>query len=330
MRRGDHLVNKSIKRKSDNEEKARAWVLALIFTLVSFSFFFIMMMMWYLIYYHSLEVTALVLLLLLVVASIMIVVGGRDLREHLSTYRSAALKKNRKWLMWLGLLCLFATVVGTIIGFFAYFQKLVFYNSYMEMRTYTNVGASQSKSMISDGAVFLFSEDTRLDTTRSVGYQSKWTGKTYCVAPIVDSGMGSGDDINFWAVGRGCCASRAQFYCDDAQDFSVSSGLVAMKAEDIVRPTMRWAVASVSDPIDQYKEAISLQEAVYFTHAAEDPVFVRWVRDPLTEKNKYLRDARLILGISSVIVFILCAVASYWIMFHMLYPIKSLKGMPLR
>eukprot|EP00971_Amphidinium_carterae_P033306 655837-Amphidinium_carterae.1 len=34
---------------------------------------------------------------------------------------------------------------------------------------------------------------------------------------IAHTGMGSGDDINFWAVGRGCCASRAQFYCDDAQ-----------------------------------------------------------------------------------------------------------------
>jgi len=330
MRRGNELVNKSVKRKGDNEEKARAWVLALIFAVVSFSFFFIMMMMWYVVYYHTLEVTALVLLLLVVVASAMIVVGGRDLKEPLNTYRSGALKKNRKWLMWLGLLCLLATAVGTIIGFFAYFQKLLLYNNLREMRTYTNVGASQSKSMISDGAVFLFSEDTRLDTTRSVGYQSKWTGKTYCVAPIVDSGMGSGDDINFWAVGRGCCASRAQFYCDDAQDFSTSSGLVVMKAEDIVRPVMRWAVSSVAEPIDQYKEAISLQEAVYFTHAADDPVFVRWVKDPLTEKDKYLRDARLILGVSSLFVFILCVLASYWIFFHQLYPVKSLKGMPLR
>mmetsp|Transcript_75570 Transcript_75570/g.179561 ORF Transcript_75570/g.179561 Transcript_75570/m.179561 type:complete len:366 (-) Transcript_75570:74-1171(-) len=330
MRRGNQVVSRNSRNSAELQEKARGWVLVLIFTLVSFAFYGLMMLMWYVVYYHSLEFTVIMLILLLLAAGAMIAAGARDLSQPLTTFKVGSLTKNRRWLVFLGILCLFATVLGTIVGFFAYFNKLVFYNSMSEMRTYTNVGASQSKSMVSDGGIFLFSEDSRLDSMRSVGFQSRWTGRTVCVAPIVDTGMGSGDDINFWAVGQGCCGSRAQFQCDDSQDFTVSSALVVLRAEDVVRPIMRWAVASSADPVSQYMEAIRLQEAVYFTHSAPDPIFVRWVKDPIAFKDKYLRDARLILGVTSLLFFLFTVVAAYFITFRVLYPIKVSKGMPVR
>merc|ERR1719183_2256106 len=89
-----------------------------------------------------------------------------------------------------------------------YYKHLVYYLRYTEMRTYSNVGGSQGVTQFNDGSMFLFTQDSRLDVLRSVGYKSRWTGQTYCVAPVVDSTMTNANHINFWAVGEDCCLAR--------------------------------------------------------------------------------------------------------------------------
>merc|ERR1719181_266254 len=81
--------------------------------------------------------------------------------------------------------------------------------------------------------MLLWTEDTRLDPMRAVGFKSRWTGQTYCAAPIVDSTMNSANDINYWAVGENCCSARAEFHCDDAADPTTRSALVLLEPEDV-------------------------------------------------------------------------------------------------
>merc|ERR1719374_318864 len=108
--------------------------------------------------------------------------------------------------------------IGGLVGFFVYYQDLVYYERYQELETYTNVGASQSTVEYNDAGAILFTDDTRLDTMRAVGFQSRWNGNIYCVAPIVDGSMGTTTEISWWAVGLDCCNPRQDFRCDDAQD----------------------------------------------------------------------------------------------------------------
>merc|ERR1719331_1519030 len=100
------------------------------------------------------------------------------------------------------------TLVGLFVGFFLYYRLLVYYQHYTDMRTYSNVGGSQPVTQFKNGSMFLFTQDTRLDVMRSVGYKSRWTGQVYCVAPVVDSTMTNANNINFWAVGENCCLAR--------------------------------------------------------------------------------------------------------------------------
>merc|ERR1719262_37415 len=116
-----------------------------------------------------------------------------------------ALGKDRPWLRCLAGLLATSTIIGTLVGFDLYYHHIVYYWKYSEMRTYTNVAAAQNSNAFQDGGMFLFTEDTKVDISQAVGFQSKWTRKTYCTAPVIDSTMGPSDEISYWAIGEGCC-----------------------------------------------------------------------------------------------------------------------------
>lgn len=268
---------------SDGKDQARAALITLGLATVGLIPYMVMVLMWFFKYHKSFANTLVAFVLLLVVA-VGMVVGSRK----------RALGRDRQWLWWLGLLWGQATIVGAVLGFFCYFRHLAYYWKYEEMRTYTNVAASQDAAAFGDGSMFLFTEDTRLDFMRSVGYRSRWTGGTYCAAPIVDSTMNNAQDIFYWAIGEECCNPRAEFHCDDAEDFQTRSALVVLEPEDVVRPFMRWAVQGASYP--KYEEAIKLQEATYFTKAALRPKLIRWSRDPIAMKDAYYWSAATACG----------------------------------
>jgi len=260
----------------------------------------VMLLMWFYVYHSSLADTV-VAFVLLEVASVFCCV--------LSTKR--AVGKDRAWLWWLGILNGQATLVALVVGFFIYFRFLCYYWKYTEMRTYTNVAAAQDASAFKDGSMILFTEDTRLDPIRAVGYKSKWTGQSYCVAPIVDGTMSNANDIYYWAIGVDCCNPRAEFHCDDAEDFKTRSALVVLEPQDVVRPFMQWAVRGAAYP--HYKSAIELQEATYFTKAARNPTLVYWTRDPIAMKDEFYNRAKHLCTWLSVIYVLLMTGFTYWV-----------------
>lgn len=215
-----------------------------------------------------------------------------------------------------GVLVLQATLLALVFGFHLYVQHLVFYFKYQEMRTYTNVAAAQQSGGFRDGSMFLFTEDSHLDSMRGVGYQSRWTGNTYCVAPIIDPTMTEANLISFWAVGENCCGKRASFRCDSGEDYFVRTGLALLRADEIVRPWMSWATSG--DIYDYYLEAIKLQEAEYVTQANKKPILLRWISNPIALKDSYFQAATTSLwNLSLAYVLVLtaiCFVTSRWLM----------------
>merc|ERR1719197_1509067 len=185
-----------------------------------------MVLTWFYVYRKSFGWSVFIFLLLIAIGSGISIYGSR-------------FKSSRLWVVILGVLCILMTFVGLFFGFFMYYRHLVYYLRYKEMRTYSNVGGVQSASQFNDGSMFLFTQDTRLDVMRSVGYKSRWTGQTYCVAPVVDSTMTNANAINFWAIGENCCLARGEFVCSDASDSRTMSALVVLEPEDVVRPFMR-------------------------------------------------------------------------------------------
>jgi len=217
--------------------------------------------------------------------------------------------KDRPWLWWLGFFGGQGAIAALFVGFFLYYRYLVYYYRHDEMTAFTNVAPAQDDKAFLDASMFLFTEDARLDVQRAVGYKSRWTGDTYCIAPIVDQTMTSGAPIYYWAVGTNCCESRASFSCDDAADTTTRSALVALEPEDIVRPYMKWAVRG--SEYERYSRAMFLETATYLTEAAPEPTFVYWTKDPYGKKADYWGEAISLCFEASAAVFALLLVWIY-------------------
>lgn len=232
----------------------------------------IMIVLWFRLFHFSFDLTVLGFLGLLTVGIVMAVASSR-----------------KPWLFWLGVLFAFSAVVGCFVGFILYFQSLAYYWRYQGLRSYTNVAAAQRVDAFTDAGMFLWTEDTRLDAMRAVGYRSKFNGQIYCVAPIVDGTMGGSAPTNYFAVGENCCNARASFTCDDAADGQVRSALVLLEPEDVVPGFMLWAARNSVYP--RFERAIHLQASTYSTTPAGVLKLVKWVRDPIQAKNAFYDEA---------------------------------------
>lgn len=302
--RGDKMLGEAAKLKGTlmkwvrEDEKAKAWaaIHAIIMSFVCIAFFLAMLFMWFVVWHKSFGWSVFIFLACLAVSGGICIYGARN-------------RDQRAWIIIMGCLCALVTCVGLVFGFFMYFKFLVYYERYQEMRTYSNVGGSQPVSQFNDGSMFLFTQDTRLDVMRSVGYKSRWTGEVYCVAPVVDSTMTNADNINFWAVGSNCCLARGEFVCNDAQDPKTMSALVVLEPEDVVRPFMKWAVAGSVYP--RYERSIKLQEAAYATRQARKIKMLYWVKDPIAKQNSFLYDARNIAVWFTICFWIFLLIVSY-------------------
>lgn len=305
LKRADRRIDLGKYLPGDDKDGIRAMLLTLVLSLICMVPYTVMIVLWFRVYRKSLPATMGTYFCWEIAALLMVLA---------STKR--AFGKDRPWLWWLGMLVGQAASVGLIVGFFVYFRILVYYLRYEEMRTYTNVAASQGASEFDDGSIFLFTEDTRVDAQRAVGYRSRWTGEVYCIAPLVDATMKNGNDINFWVAGVNCCNSRSAIHCDDAEDFSVRTALTILDPSEIVRPFMRWAVQGSNYP--HFHEAIGIQEATYLTKAATDVMFLRWSKDPIDLKNFYYQEAKSKCTIASIIYFVLVLVGNHFVAWRIL------------
>jgi hypothetical protein len=173
--------------------------------------------------------------------------------------------------MYLGFLCSLAIFMGIILGMYGYHEFMLTYYSYNEYRVYTDVLPSEPAAAHQDAGTMVFTEDSRVDTTKALGYK---TGTVYCVAPILDDSQAS--RVEYWAAGIDCCSQRADFNCDDSWDPKAKSGVVII---DNGSP--------VTSKYDMYMKAVHQAEAAYGVVAAPVPIFVRWVTDPVKVEQEY-------------------------------------------
>lgn len=179
------------------------------------------------------------------------------------------------------------------------------------MRSYTNVAASQPPDAFLDASMFLWTEDTSLDSLRAVGFKSRWTGQTYCVAPIVDAVMSNVDPVSYWAVGENCCNARGSFWCGDTNNPTTRSSLVVLEPEDVVRPFMTWA--TLGSAYARYERAIRLQQATFATKASPNIRLVVWSKEPIAAKDAFYNDAALRCTWISLLFFLGLECAACWV-----------------
>jgi hypothetical protein len=179
-----------------------------------------------------------------------------------------------QWYVFFGVLCMLASVAATCVGLYIYFGYTYQFYKLGGLRTYTNVLPAEPAEAHADAGKIYFSPDSKVDITRAVGFQAQ--GGVYCVAPILDETEIA--RVNFWAVGRDCCKSRASFNCDEAWNAEAHSGAVVL---DTGAPQISF------NQLDFYNKAVKEAQSLYEIASADNPIFVRWVLDPAAMQTEY-------------------------------------------
>lgn len=173
----------------------------------------------------------------------------------------------------LGMLCCIAVFFSTILGYWSYHTYMAFYWSYKSSGEYTNLMPSEPAVAHADAGKLIFSDFTRIDTTRAAGYKD---GTVYCAAPILDDTPIS--KVEYWAVGTNCCSQRADFNCDDSWNPKAKSGMVVLESNP-------W----LPNNHGQYMNAVRLAESTFQILSAKEPIFVRWVAEPEVVQDDFYR-----------------------------------------
>lgn len=198
-----------------------------------------------------------------------------------------------RFFLGLGMLCLFANATSTIIGFYVYQEFTANFWAAEERRTFNNVRPDESATSLKDAGRIIFSEDSFLDTNRSVGYEDE--GTVYCVAPVVSDTVGEkGGEVQFWAGGEDCCKDRGSFACDEALDKNVRGGAVIVDASPLFPGV-----------VPKYRLAAAEAEAAFNLKGAADSIFVKWVADPQALQDSYFESSIHFIGLASLMHFVI-------------------------
>jgi len=189
----------------------------------------------------------------------------------------------------LGVLCVFAIMMSTVLGLYCYYEYAIKFWSCEEGRAYVNVRPEESAAGHLDAGRLTFSEDAHVDTGRSVGYRDK-DGGVYCVAPIL-----SEEDMitaEYFAAGEDCCGQRGNFNCDGAWDEKAKSGVVIV--EGIPGGVLSDAPL-LTNAREMYMKAAQEAAGAYELKLGKKPIFVRWVRDAQKIEDEYWGDCLMFL-----------------------------------
>lgn len=205
---------------------------------------------------------------------------------------------------WLLLLWLVTAVAATLIGGRNYHASFATYMTAKAGRRYAEVPVAAPASAYADAGVISFASGAAMDAARSVGLRVY--GNTYCVAPIV-SQDNSTVNVQFWAVGLNCCASRGRFDCDGAGDAAARGGVAVQGPQEGEEAASRSILAPRIFH-EGYKRAIAASCSLYQLQSAEAPVLLRWVSSPDAVLIPWLVRALLVWLGSSALYCILAAV----------------------
>lgn len=165
-----------------------------------------------------------------------------------------------------GVACLPALVIGSVLGLFLYDTYAIFPNFYAHTRKYTNVVPSEPSAAVADAGKIVFTSESFLDTAHAVSFVGE-TGIEYCVAPVNDNNNLT--RIEFWAAGLDCCGPQGEFACDAAADGGAHSGIVVFDNNGYFQEARH----------DYYDRARMKAESTFNLQSVERPLFVRWVRE---------------------------------------------------
>lgn len=116
-----------------------------------------------------------------------------------------------------GMLVVFATIVGTLIGHRNYVHNSFYFCSANAHRSYSNVSPSGKAVEYLDAGQVHFEKGAKLGVNQSFGFLHR--GTTYCAAPILAptcltaANASTPCEVNFWAVGSNCCDHTGGFTC---------------------------------------------------------------------------------------------------------------------
>jgi len=187
-----------------------------------------------------------------------------------------ASSRETTWLPFYFVTLLLAWTVAVVVGDLNFTSNMEPFYSFESLNFYPDVDPlAASGQTLMDAGRMLFTPNSRLDLTKSMGFKKE---DVYCVAPVstarasVVNGSRGGslqtpENYDFWAVGMNCCSGNGpDFRCGHFNDPKARGGLRLM--EDDQRAFFRLAVQQA--------------EATYNIRAAH-PIFLRWLPDPLGE-----------------------------------------------
>jgi hypothetical protein len=181
------------------------------------------------------------------------------------------MEREPSWFVFLFLTTLIAWVLAIVLGDMNFRGHLQPYYDVANLNTYQAVNPAQMRGQqYMDAGRIIFSEGTKLDISRSIGFKNL---ETYCVAPITN-GEAPLSSYDFWAVGTNCCSSNsADFQCGEFNNPRATAGLRLMN----------------DDQRAFFRLAVQMSEAAYSIKAIH-PLFFHWMQDPIAEMNAYQDD----------------------------------------
>jgi len=211
-----------------------------------------------------------------------------------------SLRDRKKTYLPLGISMSASVLLGTFLGLYCYDTYGIFINFYKNSRTYTNVVPSEPSASVADAGRLVFTDESTVDGTKSVGYAAP-NGVKYCIAPIKD--FSDTARVEFWAVGVDCCGWESEFTCDASTDPEAHGGIVVFDNMGLFNPSNR----------DWYQLTMKKAEAEFDLVSVAKPVYVRWVANDNLNKltSEYQTKAIWFIVITVIADLIVCAIFSY-------------------
>mmetsp|Transcript_64150 Transcript_64150/g.165127 ORF Transcript_64150/g.165127 Transcript_64150/m.165127 type:complete len:370 (+) Transcript_64150:167-1276(+) len=225
-----------------------------------------------------------------------------------------------------------ASVVGIRNHHAAYYP----YRAAMEGRTYTGIAPSAKASAHADGGIIRFADGAQLMTDQSVGL--RFDGVVYCAAPILGpeaapataaatpaaapaaapsatvaaaTPAAATSEVQFFAIGEGCCGARGGFACDDAG--SARGGIVWHEPGEGSLSSRLFAPSSHRP---QYMKSVLASMSLSDQRSAPQPVLLRWVSDPQMLLRMWLTQGLLVWIVTSLVYSVFVLVLWFLVDFH--------------
>eukprot|EP00931_Biecheleriopsis_adriatica_P073002 TRINITY_DN47377_c0_g1_i1.p1 TRINITY_DN47377_c0_g1~~TRINITY_DN47377_c0_g1_i1.p1 ORF type:complete len:328 (+),score=84.03 TRINITY_DN47377_c0_g1_i1:67-984(+) len=186
------------------------------------------------------------------------------------------------WYFFFSFLLGLAVVLGAGVGDYVFRSYMEVSLDFQNLNSYEAIDpAKQKGQQLMDAGRIYFSSGTKLDLSKSMGFQNF---DEYCVAPIA---KGAGEELasyDYWAVGLNCCSGPDKIF----------------KCGEFNNPHARTGLRYLDEGKRQFfRLAVQQAEAQYGIKALH-PLFFTWTQDPLVAVNAQVKVARNLLSLGAI------------------------------